>query len=152
MLSKERFTGDWHKLVGAVKERFGEFNGDELTRAQGNIDQLVGMIQKKTGQTREQIEAFIDQSTKAASSTVSKLTEKAGEYANTATEAVKENYDRLATEAERGYQYTANAVAHRPMESVAIAFGMGVLTGLVVAFSLSSSHSHRSQGISRYFS
>jgi uncharacterized protein YjbJ (UPF0337 family) len=138
MLSKERTFGDWNSIVGAVKERFGEFTGDELSRVEGNVEQLVGLIQRKTGQAREQIEAFVEQCRKSGGSTVNKLSEKASEYASMAGDVVRENYDRIATEAERGYEYTARTVSRRPMESVAMALGVGLLAGFAIGLAMIS--------------
>src|SRR5690606_20857281 len=115
-------------------------NSEELQRVQGNAEQLVGLLQKKTGQSREQIEAFISDCCQTTGDTVNRLSEKAGEYASQASEAVRENYDYLASGAQRGYENTLKSMSRRPMESVAIALGAGVLAGLLVGLSMTSRH------------
>ena len=60
MVTQEKLSSNWHSIVGAIKEKFGQVTGDDLTRVQGNVDQLVGLLERKTGQTRESIEAFIN--------------------------------------------------------------------------------------------
>lgn len=139
MISKERLEGNWNSVVGAVRKRFGDISGDELQRAQGSAEQLVGLLQRKTGQTREQIEAFLDTCCQTTGETINRWSESAGEYANQAGEAVCENFDYLASGAQRGYNYTVRNMSRRPMESVAIALGAGVLAGLMVGLSMASS-------------
>lgn len=136
MISKERLEGNWNSVVGAVRKKFGDIDGDELKRVQGNAEQLVGLLQRKTGQSREQIEAFVSDCCQTTGDTLHRVSEKAGEYATQAGEAVRENYDYLAEGAQRGYDYTVKSMSRRPMESVAIALGAGVLAGLVVGLSM----------------
>jgi uncharacterized protein YjbJ (UPF0337 family) len=137
MISKERLQGNWNSVVGAVKEKFGQITGDDLTRVEGNAEQLVALIQRKTGQTREQVEQFIDSCSTSTESAINRISEKASEYAGIAGEAVRDNYDRISEEAQRGYDYTVKTVSRRPLESVAIALGVGLLAGLTVGISMS---------------
>lgn len=137
MISKERLSGNWNSIVGAVKEKFGQITGDDLSRVEGNFEQLVALLQRKTGQTREQVEGFIESCSKATESTVNRISEQAGKYAEMAGEAVRENYDYISDEAQRGYDYTMKTVSHRPLESVAIALGVGLLAGLAFGLSMS---------------
>ncbi len=140
MISKERLRGNWNSLVGAVKEKFGEISGDDLKRVEGNIEQLVGLIQRKTGQSREQIEAFVGDCCDSTASTVDRLSETASEYAGVAGEAIRDGYDRVAAEAQRGYDYTVGSMKRRPVESMAMAVGVGLLAGLVLGISIASSN------------
>ena len=142
MISQERLEGNWNSILGAVKEKFGQVTGDELTRVRGSVDKLIGLIERKTGRSREQIEAFLDECCQGAESTVNRVASKASEYADMAGEAVRENYDRLATEAQRGYDYTVTSMKRRPLESVAIALGAGMVAGLLVGLSLAGRRQH----------
>jgi uncharacterized protein YjbJ (UPF0337 family) len=142
MISNERIEGNWNSVVGAVRKRFGDITGDDLQRAQGSAEQLVGLLQRKTGQSREQIEAFLNDCCQSTSETMHRISEKAGEYAQHAGEAMRENYDYLSSNAQRGYDYTLRSMSRRPVESVAIALGAGVLAGLIVGLSMTSSRRH----------
>lgn len=138
MISKERLKGNWNSIAGTIKEKFGQITDDELQRAEGNLDQLVGLLQRKAGMTREQASEFVSDCSSSMHETVNRLTEQAGEYAEAASEAVRENYDRVAEAAQAGYQQTARAVSKRPVESLALAVGVGVLAGLAFGLSLTS--------------
>jgi len=43
--------GDWQRFKGSVRERWGELTDDEIEEARGNLDQLVGAIKSKTGES-----------------------------------------------------------------------------------------------------
>jgi uncharacterized protein YjbJ (UPF0337 family) len=47
-------------LRGHVKKEWGKLTDDDLDRAQGNMDILIGKIQEKYGTTREAIERRLD--------------------------------------------------------------------------------------------
>jgi len=49
------------QLKGKVKEAWGDLTDDELTRVEGKRDQLLGLIQKKYGATKEEVEKRLSQ-------------------------------------------------------------------------------------------
>ncbi|MCC7336572.1 MAG: DUF883 family protein [Pirellulaceae bacterium] len=137
MISQETLRGNWNQIVGAIKKEFGQITGDDLTRVRGNMDQLIGLIQEKTGRSREQVDAFLSQCCSNAGDAVNRFSETASQYASAAGESLQQNYDRVAESAQQGYQQAVRTVSKRPMESLAIAVGAGMLAGLVVGLSLS---------------
>lgn len=56
-MNKLELEGKWNQIKGAVKNKYGELFDDEETFNEGNIDNIIGKIQEKTGQTKETIEA-----------------------------------------------------------------------------------------------
>ncbi len=59
-MDKLEVKGNWNELKGKLKSKWGMLNDDDLTYEEGQDDQLIGRIQKKTGQTREAIRDFIN--------------------------------------------------------------------------------------------
>jgi len=55
-LNQDVFEGKWKEMRGQVKEWWGKLTDDDLERAGGNADQLVGLLQQKYGYTRERAE------------------------------------------------------------------------------------------------
>jgi uncharacterized protein YjbJ (UPF0337 family) len=51
--------GNWNIAKGKLKQKFAQLTDDDLRFMQGKEDELVGLIQKRTGQTREQVERVI---------------------------------------------------------------------------------------------
>jgi uncharacterized protein YjbJ (UPF0337 family) len=59
-VNKDIFEGKWKQLRGQVRQRWGALNDDELDRAKGRRDQLVGLLQEKYGYAREEAEDEFD--------------------------------------------------------------------------------------------
>jgi uncharacterized protein YjbJ (UPF0337 family) len=58
-IDAQKLQGQWDQIRGKVKEKWGQLTDDELRIHGGNIDQLVGRIEKNTGEGREAIESFL---------------------------------------------------------------------------------------------
>lgn len=138
MVSQENLAGHWHTIVGAVKEKFGQITGDDLTRVQGNFDQLVGLLERKTGQTKEKIESFLDDCCSTAGTTYKRAAQKGAELYNQAGEVFDDGFHRISEHADQGYRAARDAVAKRPMESVAVVAGLGLLAGIAIGVSMAS--------------
>ena len=59
-MDKLRIRGNWNELKGRVKQHWGTLTDDDLMFQEGREDELVGRIQKKTGEPREKIINFIN--------------------------------------------------------------------------------------------
>lgn len=53
-MNQDIFEGKWKEMRGQVKEWWGELTDDDLDRVDGKKDQLVGLLQKKYGYSKEQ--------------------------------------------------------------------------------------------------
>ena len=51
--------GDWNIIKGKLKQKWAHLTDDDLRNAEGKHDELLGRIQKRTGETREAIEKAI---------------------------------------------------------------------------------------------
>lgn len=56
----DKIKGNWNILKGKLKAEYGELTDDDLQYAEGQEDELIGRIQKKTGKAKEEINEFID--------------------------------------------------------------------------------------------
>lgn len=52
----DQVKGSWKEMKGKVKEQWGALTDDDLERMAGQRDQLIGHIQKRYGDTREEAE------------------------------------------------------------------------------------------------
>lgn len=57
---EDKMKGNWNEIKGKLKQKYGELTEDELTYAEGQEDELLGKIQKKTGKSKEEVKSFID--------------------------------------------------------------------------------------------
>ena len=51
--------GDWNITKGKLKQKWAKLTDDDLQFAEGKHDELLGRIQKRTGETREAVEKAI---------------------------------------------------------------------------------------------
>jgi uncharacterized protein YjbJ (UPF0337 family) len=59
-LNRDTMAGQWKQIRGDVKSKWGKLTDDDLTRAEGDYEKLVGSIQTRYGHTREQVEREIN--------------------------------------------------------------------------------------------
>lgn len=59
--SEQRTEGSWNKLKGRLREAWGSLSDDDLEKAKGEREQLVGKIQQRTGESRQKIRKRIDE-------------------------------------------------------------------------------------------
>lgn len=52
----DEVKGNWKQFRGKVREQWGKLTDDDLDVIAGRRDQLIGVIQKRYGSTREQVE------------------------------------------------------------------------------------------------
>jgi uncharacterized protein YjbJ (UPF0337 family) len=52
--------GDWNVTKGKLKQKWANLTDDDLTFAEGKADELIGRLQKRTGETREAVQKAID--------------------------------------------------------------------------------------------
>ena len=71
MVNTQELQGSVNRLKGQVKEKWGNLTDDDLQMQGANLDQVVGRIQQKTGETREAVEEFLDKLTSHGASAVS---------------------------------------------------------------------------------
>ena len=60
-MNKLQMKGDWNVAKGKLKQKWAKLTDDDLRFQEGQEDELVGRIQKRTGQTKEAVEKAIDE-------------------------------------------------------------------------------------------
>jgi len=159
-INAQELQGQWNSLRGQVKEKWGQLTDDDLQIHGGNVDQLVGRIQQKTGEGRDAVEKFLGDLTSKSSSKIASATEAVGQFAQHAGERLRDQYGNLASQARdqygnlveqardkygnlidqarEGVGQAQDVVRHNPGQSVAAAFGVGLVVGVVVGLALRS--------------
>ena len=147
MVNEQTLQGNWNEIKGKLRSKWGQLTNDDLQSAHGNIDQLVGLIQRKTGEARSSIEKFLNDSTSGGASAFNQATETAREYAQQAVETVQDRskqaadqvrktYDQASESLRHGYEEAEHMIQERPAESAAVCFGVGMLVGVILGLSL----------------
>jgi uncharacterized protein YjbJ (UPF0337 family) len=138
MATREQVVGNWNQVKGKVRERWGQITDKELEEVKGNIDQLVGVIQRKTGEARGQVERFLDQLSEDAGGAFTQATEKAREYMQQGVETMRGTAEQVREQARERIEGAQALVRRHPAEAVAVAFGTGLIVGVVVGLTCRS--------------
>ncbi|MFU8813415.1 MAG: CsbD family protein [Balneolaceae bacterium] len=54
-MSNLELKGNWNKLKGELKKKYGDLTDDDLAYVEGHEDELLGTLQKKLGKTKEEL-------------------------------------------------------------------------------------------------
>ncbi|HVR36728.1 MAG TPA: CsbD family protein [Methylomirabilota bacterium] len=61
-MNKLEIKGDWNIAKGKLRQKWSQLTDDDLQYAEGQQEELIGRIQKRTGETREAIEKAVNES------------------------------------------------------------------------------------------
>lgn len=59
-MNSDQIKGEWKNIKGKVQGKWSRLTENELDACKGDIDQLAGTIQKKYGDTKEQVKERIN--------------------------------------------------------------------------------------------
>lgn len=135
-MNEQTLQGHWNEIKGGVKKKWGQITDDDLKMVQGDVDRLIGVIQRKTGEGREAIAKFMEETAGISAGTLAQTMESVRTYAQQAAEKSGEQAQHAMDAARRGYEETEELVRQRPLESMLTVFGVGVVTGVVVGLLL----------------
>lgn len=62
----DRMAGQWHQIKGRLREKWGDLTDDDLERLKGQREQIVGLIQARSGRERAEVERDLDSITRDA--------------------------------------------------------------------------------------
>lgn len=60
-MNKLEIKGNWNELKGKLKQEYADLTDDDLTYAEGKEEELLGRLQQKLGQSKEQIISKFDE-------------------------------------------------------------------------------------------
>jgi uncharacterized protein YjbJ (UPF0337 family) len=58
-MNKLELKGDWNIAKGRLKQKFAKLTDNDLRYTEGQEDELIGRIQKRLGETREEVERIV---------------------------------------------------------------------------------------------
>lgn len=59
-MNESQLKGKWNQLKGEVKKKWGQLTDDDLTEVEGDYNKLVGKVQERHGDSKEQVKDWID--------------------------------------------------------------------------------------------
>jgi len=138
MVNQQTLQGNWNEIKGKLRTKWGQLTNDDVQSFNGNVDQLVGLIQRKTGEARNSIETYLEELTRNGSSSMGQAAETVRQYASQATERMQEGSRQAQETFRQGYDQAEHMVRERPVESMAVCFGAGVFVGVVMGIMMRS--------------
>ena len=130
-LDQKSIDGAWEHVKQKVHERWGHLTDEELEPCRGNLEQLVGRIDEKTAEAREEVERYLEAAVADEEGILDKASDAVVERASQAAEAAHQAAAHVSDSARNSYVQTRRMVQNRPAGSLAVCFGVGVVTGLV---------------------
>ncbi len=59
-MNSDQVQGQWEQIKGRAKKAWGELTDDDISKADGSLEKLFGIIQSKFGDTKDAIQTKID--------------------------------------------------------------------------------------------
>ena len=141
MLNQQEISGRWNEIKGVLKKKWSSLTDDDVMSFNCNVDQLIGMIQRKTGESREAIEHFIDQAVEHGQGMLGNARDRASDAMHDGAKYVSDSVqgsakyvaDKVRYGGDRvrqGISSAGDMVHDHPGQSVAAAFGPGLIVGV----------------------
>jgi uncharacterized protein YjbJ (UPF0337 family) len=54
-MTELNLKGNWNELKGKLKQQYGQLTDDDLTFAEGKEEEMLGRLQQRLGQTKEEV-------------------------------------------------------------------------------------------------
>ena len=136
MNTDQALRGNWKQIKGMVKERWDQLTDTDLKSFDGSVDDLVGLIQEKTGATKSEISRALDEIVGAGSSMVNRAASSVRDAVERAASNVSEGYAEISDRMHAGQERAERLVRRHPTESVVLALGTGLIAGIIVGLVL----------------
>ncbi|WP_306117506.1 MULTISPECIES: CsbD family protein [unclassified Roseitalea] len=56
----DQVKGKWTELQGQAKQRWGQLTDDDLAQAQGDREELAGIVRQRYGKSKEEAQREVD--------------------------------------------------------------------------------------------
>jgi uncharacterized protein YjbJ (UPF0337 family) len=132
MANQETLEGTWNEVKGKLRRRWGQLTDSDLPQAQGSVDELVGIIQRKTGEGREVIENYVREITSGVSGGVGAAADRMRQYAQRSAAGVEQVRQQAVDQMRAGYDEAQRMVRDQPGLSLGVTFGAGILAGVLL--------------------
>jgi uncharacterized protein YjbJ (UPF0337 family) len=76
LVNEEQFKGRWQQFKTEVKKEWGQLTDNDLSEAEGDYIKFLGIVQKRYGDQREQVNRWVEEWYELHAPDFSKDTEK----------------------------------------------------------------------------
>ncbi len=135
MITREDLKNHWNVVKNRLQQNWRELSETDLAQFNGTPNDLISAIQRTTGASWNEVEAFLTSVMRDGRAASQRAGGFAEQYGEEASQFARAGYDQLAASTAEYSKKVARTVQRRPMESIAIAFGVGLVAGAVVLLS-----------------
>jgi ElaB/YqjD/DUF883 family membrane-anchored ribosome-binding protein len=132
MTQQFELKSKWNDLKDRISEQWSQVSADELNHVGHNPQKLIAYLENRTGQARDEIERVLTGLDDQAASLYNRASNVAKDYMSGASEATKEKAQEVWKMAEQRGAEAKEMVRNRPGESIAVAFGAGIVAGVIL--------------------
>ena len=126
----------WKDIREQVQEKWNGLDDKDLKLSKGNLHAMIGRIAKKTGQSRREVEQFLDDLVEEGNTLMHRTRERAAEMLDTAMGGMRHGLESVGEQAQQGYEQTRRIVAKNPAQSILATLGLGLILGAALAWLL----------------
>ncbi|RZJ62403.1 MAG: CsbD family protein [Hymenobacter sp.] len=83
-------AGNWDSIKGQLKQKYGQLTDEDLTLADGKVDELLGRLEQKLGISKDEITKVISDLVAKVKEAVSKGTDAVKDAVDKGTDAAKD--------------------------------------------------------------
>ena len=131
-MSQDAIRENWNEIKAGLLHKWNAIASEDLDSFNGNVQQLVDTIQRKTGEARDSIEQYFEQFSADSSAALGQANAFVRAGAQQAAESIQHSSKRVVSSVRKGYDDVEKAVQRSPGKSLAICFGAGLLAGILV--------------------
>ena len=133
MVNQAVLSENWHDIRATLKAKWRQLTDQDLAGFKGNADQLVNMIQNRTGHARNAIENQLEEMIAQGRNVKNQIGEVFQDAAAHAGDLWPDGYENASDRLAGGYRDATAFAKENPGAAVAILFGSGLLAGLGIA-------------------
>jgi len=134
MINPDALNGRWQEVKQKLYERWAQLTNEELQSFDGNVEQLMDLIERKTGDAREIIEQYLTELTANAAAVLDRSAQEVIDYAQQSRERVEASTRQAVDLVIENCKKVDSYARQRPVETMLVCFGAGVLTGLTLGW------------------
>ena len=138
MTNQQILEDNWNEIKAKLRQKWGQLTDEDLPHIRGDADQIIAIIQRRTGEAREAIDRYLQEASGSAASAISTAAQTVRDGAQHTSEAVQHTAKQAADQVRAGYNEAERFVRDRPGESMLVCFGVGLITGVMMALALRS--------------
>jgi len=133
MVSQSVMEANWNDIKANLKSKWQQLSDRDLQSFKGSADELVHMIQRRTGQAKNVIENQLEEMIAQGRDIQNQVGQFFSGAASQVGEVYNEGYDVAAQKLAEGYKQASKYAKENPGAAIAILFGSGLLAGLGAA-------------------